>query len=97
MTIFLKHKFSFKYLRTCKKKKKMTNTSSEHKLNLEWKKKITKLFCLMRSGGEDKEKPAKFAKAFSPFLDFDYKEICRMYDSESVEITCIELTDIITL
>ena len=40
---------------------------------------------------------AKFAKAFSPFLDFDYKEICRMCDSESVEITCIELTDIITL
>lgn len=38
MTIFLKHKFSFKYLGTCKKKK-MTNTSSEHKLNLEWKKK----------------------------------------------------------
>ena len=40
---------------------------------------------------------AKFAKAFSPFLDFDYKEICRMCDSQSVEITCIELTDIITL
>ena len=47
-------------------KKKMTNTSSEHKLNLEWKTKQnkTKLFCLMGSGGEDKEKPVKFAKAF---------------------------------
>lgn len=44
MTIFLKHKFSFKYLETCKKKKKMTNTSSEHKLNLEWKKKKKNCF-----------------------------------------------------
>ena len=52
----------------------MTNTSSEHKLNLEWKKKkITKLFCLMRSGGEDKEKPAKFAKAFMFFMVHNLK------------------------
>lgn len=44
----------------------MTNTSSEHKLNLEWKKKKTVLF--NESGGEDKEKCPKFAKALMFFM-----------------------------
>lgn len=39
----------------------------------------------------------KFAKAFSPLFSFDYDDIYRMCDYQDIEITCIELTDIITL
>lgn len=39
----------------------------------------------------------KFAKAFSPLFSFDYNDIYRMCGYQDIEITCIELTDIITL
>lgn len=39
----------------------------------------------------------KFAKAFAPFLDFDYYDISRMADYHEVEITCTEYTNIVNV
>lgn len=43
------------------------------------------------------EAKSKFAKAFVPYLDFDYSDVEYMIENEDVRIYCSELKDIVVV